>query len=606
MLYSGYLISPRDLCGLNYIPSLIKANVKSLKIEGRMKNPEYVATVTKVYKKYINLAYTNPEEYSVENSDIKDLMQAFNRGSFSSGNFENEPNKTYVYSKSSNNTGLYVGNISHINNSKGLITFKLNDNTLEINDKISFENEDHKYTISELMVSNKNVKVANPNDIVTIGRMKGNLHPGDKIYKLSNAIQNKLIFENFNKENKKIPLVCSVRVKKGLPLFMEITSCDKEDGSYFSMSASAKEDDIIPIDAISNPISIDRIKEQINKTTDTQFEFKYIKIDLDDNTYVSKLSAFNKLRRECLGKIEEQAINRYRRNNSINSIKTNNNVSKFINENKKKTISLLFNRLNLNYDYSKIKNINDIDSIYIPINYLKNQKYFEIINYFSKTNAKLYIYLPTILKDNFRNYYFNDINSILKEFNIKGLVLSNLSCINYFNNYKNKLDIVSNYTFNVFNNYTIDELRALGVNKITLSPELNESDLKKITSNSNYNTEILVYGRLPLMNIGYCPLGKSNKCYPTCDMKCKSNDTFYLKDRLNMKFRIIPDNIQTISTIYNSKITSIDYSNINCDSVRISILDESVPEIVDIIDNVKNNKVFKGSNYSSIGFNKNV
>ena len=214
--------------------------------------------------------------------------------------------------------------------------------------------------------------------------------------------------------------------------------------------------------------------------------------------------------------------------------------------------------------------------------------------------------MPTILKDNFRNYYFNDINSIIKEFNIKGLVLSNLSCINYFNNYKNKLDIVSNYTFNVFNNYTIDELRALGVNKITLSPELNESDLKKITSNSNYNTEILVYGRLPLMNIGYCPLGKSNKCYPTCDMKCKSNDTFYLKDRLNMKFRIIPDNIQTISTIYNSKITSIDYSNINCDSVRISILDESVPEIVDIIDNVKNNKVFKGSNYSSIGFNKNV
>lgn len=77
----GYLLSPKDLCGLNYIPDLINIGVSSLKIEGRLKSPEYVATVTRIYRKYIDLALSN-NEYVVDEKDKKDLMQAFNRGGF--------------------------------------------------------------------------------------------------------------------------------------------------------------------------------------------------------------------------------------------------------------------------------------------------------------------------------------------------------------------------------------------------------------------------------------------------------------------------------------------------------------------------------------------
>lgn len=83
LLDKGYLLSPRDLCGLEYIPKLIQAGVTCLKIEGRMKSPEYVATVTRIYRKYIDLAYSdNP--YIVDETDITELMQVFNRGMFSS------------------------------------------------------------------------------------------------------------------------------------------------------------------------------------------------------------------------------------------------------------------------------------------------------------------------------------------------------------------------------------------------------------------------------------------------------------------------------------------------------------------------------------------
>ena len=263
---------------------------------------------------------------------------------------------------------------------------------------------------------------------------------------------------------------------------------------------------------------------------------------------------------------------------------------------------MLLNELDLDYDYSKISNV---DNIYVPLKYFKNKQYEEIIETLARNN-NLYIYLPTVLKDNFRNFYFNDIDAIIKKYKIKGLICSNLSCINYFSNLKGKLDLVANYTFNVFNNYTINELAEIGIKRVVLSPELDESNLKNITNNSIIPTEVLVYGKLVLMNIGYCLLGSSNLCYPRCDMKCKENSKFYLKDRLNMNFRLIPDSIQTISTLYNSKINSISYSNIKPNFVRISILDENIDEINEIIKCVKNDKPFTGSNFTKGNFNKTV
>ena len=602
-LDSGYLLSPRDLCGLNYIPQLINAGVSCLKIEGRMKSPEYVATVTKIYRKYIDLAYSQ-KDYIIYQNDIDELMQVFNRGGFSSANFESTPNRNYVFKEKPNNIGIYIGNISKLNKEKGLVRLTLKNN-VQIGDKISFEKEEHKYTISELMCNNNNLREANSGDTVVIGRMKGNLHLGDKVYKLTDAVKSKKIDEFIQKENKKIPLSAHIIVKKGVPLSLEVTSCDKENGNYFSMSAKSVID-ILPIDAITNPISEDRIKEQLCKTTNSQFEFKYIKIDLDDNTYVPKISYINQLRRECLEKLEEQAIKRFSRdkknielssNNSDISVTGSNNIN---NENAK--ICLLLNELNLDYDYSKIDNT---DNVYVPLKYFKNKQYEEIIETLARNN-NLYIYLPTVLKDNFRNFYFNDIDAIIKKYKIKGLICSNLSCINYFSNLKGKLDLVANYTFNVFNNYTINELAEIGIKRVMLSPELDESNLKNIANNSIIPTEVLVYGKLVLMNIGYCLLGSSNLCYPRCDMKCKENSKFYLKDRLNMDFRIIPDNIQTISTLYNSKINSISYSSIKPGFVRISILDENIDEINKIIKCVKNDKPFTGSNFTKGNFNKTV
>ena len=110
----GFLLSTKDLCGLDYIPFLINAGVTSFKIEGRMKTPEYVATVTRIYRKYIDLALSgNP--YVIDEKDKKDLLQVFNRGLSSNGHLDKEPNKNLIYPIKPNNMGLPLGIIKKYN-----------------------------------------------------------------------------------------------------------------------------------------------------------------------------------------------------------------------------------------------------------------------------------------------------------------------------------------------------------------------------------------------------------------------------------------------------------------------------------------------------------
>ncbi len=104
---SGYLLNTRDLCGLEFLPQLINAGVDCLKIEGRMKSPEYVATVTNIYRKYIDLAYSK-NDFNINIEDKKTLLQAFNRGNFSSGHLDSSENRNLVFKKKPNNMGLLL------------------------------------------------------------------------------------------------------------------------------------------------------------------------------------------------------------------------------------------------------------------------------------------------------------------------------------------------------------------------------------------------------------------------------------------------------------------------------------------------------------------
>ena len=589
----GFLISPRDLCGLDFIPDLIKAGVKSFKLEGRMKTPEYVAIVTRIYRKYIDLALSD-NEYVVDKNDLHDLMLAFNRGGFSKGCLGGDDNHDYVFEEKPSNQGLYIGNISKIDKKNGLISLKTNE-PLDIGDTFLVQQEDHKYTISEILKNGSHVKSAAIGDLVTIGRVKGKLELGDKVFKINSSIISKEIKEFNSHEHVKIPLVANFKALIGKPLELEVVSLDEPSNTYFGLSTTIS-NEIQPIEAISNPISKERLIEQLNKTTDTNFEFKKINIEMNDNIYIPKISSINALRRDAINALYQKGIDNFTRilPSKLHSTKlVHQHVFPSI-----RTYSVLLNSIDISMDYSSLKNV---DRVYIPLKFfIKKEFESKLLEISQFTDC--YIDIPTIVRDNFRNVFYNNFDEKVNKFNIKGLVISNLSGIEFMMKYVGKLDIVSKYTLNIYNNHTIDELKKVGINRVTVSPELDTDTLIDLCNNSSLPTEFLVYGKLPVMHIQYCPLGKSNKCYPTCSMKCKTSNRFYLEDRLGYKFEFVPDNMQTITKIYNSKINSIDYAKFPFDSCLISITDED--NLDEIIYNVKNNIKFEGKNYTNGNLNK--
>ena len=104
-------------------------------------------------------------------------------------------------------------------------------------------------------------------------------------------------------------------------------------------------------------------------------------------------------------------------------------------------ISVLLNNLNLDFNYSKL---NNIDNLYIPLKFFIDKNYTHILKILSD-RFDIYIYMPTIIKGNYRNLFFTYAEKSVKKYNIQGFVVSNIGTINLLNS------LFENYRLNIIN-----------------------------------------------------------------------------------------------------------------------------------------------------------
>ena len=129
-----YLLSPKDLNTLDILPQLIQTGVKSFKIEGRMKRPEYVAVVTDIYRRafdsYIEGHYHVPAE------DKQNIEQIFNRD-FTTAYMVGRPGRTMMSDRRPNNRGVLIGRVQSLAKDHTTGTVKL-DKDLHLGDGLEF------------------------------------------------------------------------------------------------------------------------------------------------------------------------------------------------------------------------------------------------------------------------------------------------------------------------------------------------------------------------------------------------------------------------------------------------------------------------------------
>lgn len=519
----NYLLSMKDLCTAPYFKEILNSKIVSLKIEGRMKSPEYVGFVTKFYRNLID-NYEKNHEIIIKEDELKKLKVLFNR-EFTKGYLFNEENKEIANIKSSNHIGIPIGKVIAIE--KGKIKIKLTDE-LNQEDGIRF-NDENLGMIVNMLYNEKGLLInhANKNDIILIDN-KINLK---KLSVVSKTIDKKLTDELNNQSPLKLDINIEVKAHLNKPL--AVTISDK----YISLTENYN----IVEEALKSPISKENIINQFSKTGDTIYN-AHISVFVDDNIFIP-LKYLNDVRRDIIAKFEAKKLEHKQ------IVKKSNNI-KFNKYDTNKRISILVR----NEEQLKCALNYDID-IYVT----------DALLYKKYKRENVYLRLERVIS----NY---------PDYRNENLLITESGSIKYADNN----NVISDYYLNAVNDYTINLLQEKGIKRVTLSVEIPDEKINKI--NSNFNTELIVYGKAELMIMKYCPLNKILNNGTKCNI-CK--DQYYLKDNDKM-YPIITKNCFTHIMHYKN-INLIDniknYKNIS--SFRIELFNEKEEEIKNLINRIK-------------------
>lgn len=520
----GYLLSPKDMQTIAILPELIQANIHSFKIEGRMKNPEYVAGITSIYRKYIDLYFENPDHYEVEEKDIKILLQLFNRGGFTQGYYKTHSGSNMISVERPKTWGLKAGFVDSYNSKQGRVTIRTREPFIA-GDGIEI------WTQKEPHVGSNISKVSKAGEYINL-TIFGDISKNDVVYKTHDKLLSDTLKKTWEKDVRKKPILGELKVKIGQPISYKLW--DKE-GNYAYVTG-----DIVQ-EAQSQPITREKIKQQAVKMGNTPFVIEDIQIIGDENVYIS-VGNLNELRRNAAETLEKSIIKKTKRK-YMESFPLNTEQKEIV-HNKKLNV-LVSDK----FQFGIVSSCEKVNTIYFELCEDFENNFEKYIEKCKKNHIQLYAALPNINRDYIRKIYGKFIDK-LKNSQINGFLIRSVGQLKEMKETGKKIAI--DYTMNVLNNKAVEFWKQKGADTICISVELN---LQEINVTADKNCEMVIYGYLPLMTTHQCPIGsfdggKEEGMY--CEKK-GTKDLYYLKDRKGMKFPLMPNCRECVCTILNGK-----------------------------------------------------
>ena len=188
ILGEDYVMSPKDLCTIEFIDELIEAGIDSLKIEGRKRSPEYVATVVKAYRKAIDLFFEGKLTEEIKKELKEKLNRVYNRG-FSNGFYFDTPSTeefTDGYGNKSPEKKMYVGKVLNYFKNKRIGHLKIETGDINLNDKLYVIGETTgvvELNIVSIFSDDVNVNQASKGEEITFP-CNALIRTRDKVYKI--------------------------------------------------------------------------------------------------------------------------------------------------------------------------------------------------------------------------------------------------------------------------------------------------------------------------------------------------------------------------------------------------------------------------------------
>lgn len=545
-LEDTYLLSKKDIYGLDILKDIMESNITSLKIEGRNKTPEYVAYVTSRYRKYIDL-YIEKKKFDLDNEEQKNLLQMFNRSGKSHGYLKGVEYKNSITTISPKNTGIFLGKV--IEKKGGHVKLKLETN-INLHDGIEIYNDKNIVSTIVTSIKDNNLKQINclvkKGNVVYIGDINQNVNVNDKIYKTSSSNLNDEIRNKYLKRcirRRKIELNIKIKNNETIKLFTKLLG---KEYVYDTL--------IVPQKSQNKPINIDVLKQVFSKTQDNGIEFSNINAQIEDGLFV-KISSLNEARRNFVSILEEKCCIR-RNTDNIQS-----NMPYILNEkienhkikcNFKNILSVYNYNKNINYVKYYLEKYNKkLDRIDFQIkDYIKYQD--EILSNYSKYN--LGINLGNFTLKNTDKYIKENLEFLLKN-GVNIVIIGSYRYIKILTELKKKYKfyIVADYSLNINNIYSANFISSLGIDIIVPDFDCSEKEINNIYK---YFDVELVDDYITVMTSRYCMLGsfigRENE-KDICNAPCK-RENYYILDKYKEKYNIITNNYDcTMSIVKRNK-----------------------------------------------------
>lgn len=578
-----YLLSPQDLSGIEVLPELVNCGVTSLKIEGRLKTPEYVANVTQVYRQALDkIAKPGNSQISATSQNITykqdyknynkyPLEMAFSRGLYT-GWLRGINNQELVHGNFGKKRGVYVGEVTRIKNEQ--ITLKIVA-PIKAGDGVVFdcghpelpEEGGRVYTVTQ-----KGKEV-----VLTFGRDAINprkIHIGDKIWKTSDPELDKAIRQTYTGENPHFtkPIHLELFGETGEKLIAIVRD---EIGNIVKI-----ESEILLVEAHTKPLNTEKLQEQFGRLGNTPFHLGTLENKIMGNV-ILPVSELNRMRRELVTRL--QILRSKPQVWQINHDHQWQDLLKIVRDDKSVTdagVSLII----LVRSMKQLLTVLDTNIETIYCEFEDPHKYQAAVKLCRDTekSVNLYIAPPRITKPG-----ENWILKQLKECQADGYLVRNYDHLEYFAD----AQCIGDFSLNIANPLSADYFqKQFNLQRLTASYDLNINQLiDLITTYTPQFLEVTIHQHIPMFHIEhcvFCAFLSQGTDYTNCGRPCEKQE-LKIRDRVGSE-HIVKADTGCRNTIYNSAAqTGAEYVHklisVGLKNFRIEFLHETPQQVTQTI-----------------------
>ena len=492
-----YLLSLKDICTLELIPEMIGSGIYSFKIEGRMKKPEYAAAVAFQYRKYADLYLKYYEEcpaeedpaayamkkYRVREEDRQMLLDLYNRGGFHTGYYHTQNGREMISLNRPNHAGVPAVKVlakKGRNVTAKALTDLYPQDIIELPMRKGREKADN-YTCKDAVRKGMNVQIPVFADTP---------FKRDEIWmRTRNSTLIDTLREEFVNGKIKERICGTFRL---YPQEKATLTVKCRDAEITVAGEKAQE-------ALSQPMSRERIEKQLRKTGNTEFEFSFLKAEIGEKVFLP-MQSLNELRREALETLEKVICEKYRRSGEVKDPEEDKTELSMEEE----VLSGWTASVRTAEQMEVILEEEAIGRIYVDCTMFpriwEKDSYVEWITKVHAAGKEIYLVMPYIFRERTRKQYEAAYNRIFGA-GWDGILIANYESFAFLKEHGYTGRIMTDYNLYEFNQESRKFWKEKGVFEFTAPVELTERELQDLRVKDG---EVIVYGYLPMMISAGC------------------------------------------------------------------------------------------------------